>query len=697
MASFFEKPSRQKMGLLSLLLAINSIATQTNTTIILPKKRPLQVMNYTAQREPVEALAASNMTSASLSQQPMNQYLPKALANWTSSETHFMAIGGNIKALNPNLDNVLSVIPGGVNRTFTPNVQFPIRGIITSIIAILNNRKTSLAPILYNNTVIMCEIPNYLTNKFRIFQERNGMVMSDQLKTNSEIEMINEEGVADAQYILTKGRATVESMNATLINFNFYTEKLPLIMLVSQTYAQKMNTTVASLNAARNALQTRFEGLKKTLSDSKDRIFNSTTSLLREVDGHLNQTEGFIRNFTNVIRARNPAVSSSFETAYTAQCNPSNDLLDAALLTVKQAQLALKARTDFLKADAIGFIEASISELEAKGEQSIGVIKNSIDCIKNVDTLHGNNIRGIKTSFFETGANKIRSVLQDGYSALNVLVTTADAQTVAFGGGLSTMATTANFPSSVKLLKKASDNLFFLLTEMSSVFFGRGATVSKSFPLSQNNMNKERGSQHAIYNRFMASFPAPCVRQVIPTLADELPNDILETLDNCVDAITIPSSAPFNPMYTETTLAEVRNQAGIFLPMCFSATASTTYELQTAVPYMYSIYSTKEMVSQMVLSRPPLVLSRVSFSGPIPPVEFEVNAKTFTGALPPMTFYDDSNGNSNMVMSISVDASQSVVNFNFMFSDLSQSQTLLRQSRKPFMQMTVIPDEKPFA
>ena len=707
MKSFFEKPSKQRLTFLALLLAIHSIATQTattttsttannNATRIFPGKAKLKVLNYSTGKEPIDALAASNRTASAAPQATMNQYLPKALANWTSSFTHFMAIGGNIKALNPKLEDVLTTIPAA-NRNFTANAQFPMRAIITSVISILTNMKTQRSPIIYNNTIIMYEIPNYLKSKFQSYQENNEIVMSDQNKGNNLIELANEEALADVDYLLSQGKTASDQMNATLNANNFFTEKLPTIMNVSQNYAARMNQTLAALRAAKGSLEKEFDGIKKLITDSNARIFNVSVSLLKEVDAHVNQTEGFIKNFTDVVRARNPAASRSFEDAYTSQCNPSNDLLDLAIVTVREGQKALKMHVDNHKMNTKEYIDAAIVELDSKSDRIVSLIRSSVDWINTADAAHGNNIRAIKTNYFDTGSNKIKTVIMDGMASLNILVGQANTQAVALTSTLSTTATAADLPAKAKGLKEALDSTFFLVAELGNAIFSRSGLITKTVPLSQNTLVEEKMAQRALYNPFLTSPPAPCLRKVIPTLADNLANDVLDALDNCVGIVSIPTSPPFNPMYTDVILAETRGQKGLYFPMCYSIMAVANYEVQTVVPYMYSIYSFRENVNHLVLSRPPIVLTRVSFPGPIPAVKLEVNAKSLTGEIPFLTFYDEFNGNNNLVLANTIEATQSTVKVISMFSDNQQSQQLFLQSRKPVLSLTIIPDEKPFA
>lgn len=700
MSSFFAKQSGLKVLLAALALAIASVSAQTDSATVasvLPKKNQMNFQRYNPQGDALDNLAGTNKTAVGPAGAGLNEYLPKTLPTWPSVLSNIMSIGGNILGLNPNLDNTTFFPMETRAKVYPKNGQFPMRVIVQEIINVLTNTKSFKAPIMYNNTILMNDIPNYLQSQFVRWGKDMDASLSDLVNGNAYIDNVDKESSLDAKFLVTKGSDLVAQYNATMNSNNFYDQKLPNLMIVSQMYDKRMNDTVDSLTRVRDSLAVAFGNLRNRLAQRSNEIFNNTVALARDVQVIWNQTEAFVKDFTDTIRARNVPVSNSFETAYLAQCVPSSDLLDAAVVTLNEAVAVLPVRAAYIKTDANAYINAAMNEMDSKTVSVSSTLRRAVTCINGINTDHGAKIRVIGSTFFSTPATQIKGFFTQAYASINALNTQADTLFGLQSAGLQALATAADSPVKTTALGKLLNESTPLLAELSSAFLGKNSVTVMSMPLNLNVLAQEGLAKEATYNPFKSSPPVPYVRKVIPKLADDVDNTALADLAPGIGNVVIPTYATSNAPYLATQLASSRSDNSVFLPMCYTADFITNNWVQSVMPHRYGIYSAEFMLDGQLLTSAPLVNFKINFPGPIPPVQFKFNPKTMVGAAPTMPIQADLNGVNNLVRSVSMQSTPMGVKAVLMVGDDAQFQSLLRQPNKPNFSITVVADEKPFA
>ena len=704
MNSFLARTSRVAV----MLILINAIHSQVaGTTTAMSAKmtnKVLNIGNLTLKRynpkldlEP-EQVSNTSTTVISLPTTRKN-YLPKNLASWPSILSNLYKIGGNVVGLYPgvNKDLILPLEPANKtlpNASVTPT---PIRAIVTELAAILTHARDVKGPRLYNNTINMLDIPPFLEAQFLSYKSGLKLALSDITRNKAYLDNLDQDMISDVEYIITKGAFEVDTHNATLIANEFYSKKLPLFVEVSNTIEKKMAETRTLQEQVRAVIEKGMVEFKKRLTLRKDQISARTTEWTDEVMTVWNATETFINDYVTVIRNRKPSVRDTFDTMWAAHCNPSNDLLDAAIKHVKEWTAAEVGVANYLKASSTNVTHAVIKELDSRQTIALSGLKKGLTCIDEIDTKHGADIRDIISNYFLTGTNKVDTILTDGYTALNTLVASANAVILEQSTALRTLASTAPAPDNGLALGVLLDTGMNFLGELSPVFFGRREVIYQEIVLTSNNLFQVDGAKLSQYQAFMFNPPVMYTRRVVPQLLDEVDNSGLPDYSPEVGSTTLPTTTPLPSDYTAAVLVASGKTASVLLPMCYDADTITNNIMPLVPVHDYGVYTHVIPISNFNYTDNPSVTFKLTWASVIPPVVFKKTPKDFTLIVPFETNAGKLfNGYYNFVRAVSLQNTNMGIVVVITVGDVNQFEEMLRMKEKPQLAVTIIPNEKPY-
>lgn len=693
MNTFLTRVSRVALMVILISTIHSQTAVPQTNLIIVPGNITMKRYNPNT---PLEPQQVSNTTASSASNSRRN-YLPSLLATWPSILTNLQKIGGNIIVMNPN-GNPDLILPLEANRTFpTGATSNQLRAILAEVVLVLTHIREVRGPRLYNNTVLMSDIPPFLEAQFDLYMNGLDMALSEITRNKAQLDQLDQDMISDVEYIITKGSFEVDTHNATLINNNFYNQKLPLFSQVSANIEKQMADTRRLQTDVRLAIEKGAVDFRRRLQVRRDQIHQRTVEWTNDVNTIWNATDVFFTTSINTIRARKPAVRDSFDAIFSAHCNPSSDLLDAAIQHVNEWRIGEAEVAKYLKASTNNVTNAIIKELDSRVTIGVSGLKRGIDCINSIDTQHGVAIRAIATEFFTTEATKVDKILADGYTALNSIITNTNTVVFDQGAALRTLSTASTAPAKNLALGTFLEKAMNFLGEVAPVFLGRNEVMIQSIPLTPNNLFQVSRAGLFQYQPFLMNVPVQYNRRVVPTLLDEVNNAGLTNYSPEVGVVSVPTWDPMPANYAATDLANSGKQASVLLPMCYDNEIVQNNIMPLVPPHDYGVYSLPIPISHLNFVDIPSVMFEFSFPAVIPPVVFKKTPKELTFTIPNETDVGKSfNGAFNFVRSVSVHSTNMGVELVIIVSDNDQFESMLRMTNKPRIKLTIIPNEKPF-